>query len=523
MNKRASATLSDLLRESARARNYPFLERAALWEQRLLQHIAELDQLRAAQSQSDMLTLPPKANLEVQAPSPPSALKSKTGELTDASAREIAQRVAAKDASAVEVARAALERAQAQSALNAFITLRPEQVLEEARAIDARIARGEAPGPLAGVPIAVKDLMYVRGHPFTCGTRAMDGKEATRDAAAVARLREAGALILGTANLHELAYGVTSANPHFKPVQNPIAPEHIPGGSSGGSGALAAAGIAPITVGTDTGGSIRIPAACCGVAGFKPTHEAVSREGCWPLADTLDTIGPLARDVADAVLAFEAMAGLPQGYIGGKLVERPRLVRPERFFFEHLDAGVRACLESALGRLARAGATVLTADIAEIENAPAAQFITICTEACQSNWDLLTRRGEGIGPDVRLRLEVGQFIGAIDYVKAQRVRRRIRENTIAALANADVLIVPTLPIAVPKRDEMTIRFGGRIVPLPGVITRFTGPISAAGVPACSIVAGKDISGLPVSMQLVGRPGADATVLAVAKWAQSVLA
>jgi aspartyl-tRNA(Asn)/glutamyl-tRNA(Gln) amidotransferase subunit A len=396
-------------------------------------------------------------------------------------------------------------------------------VLAEARAIDERIARGEAAGPLAGVPVAVKDLMHVRGHPFTCGTRAMDGKVATRDAAAVAALREAGALILGTANLHELAYGVTSANPHFKHVQNPIAPGHIPGGSSGGSGAIIAAGIAPITVGTDTGGSIRIPAACCAVTGFKPTHEAVSREGCWPLADTLDTIGPLARDADDAVIAFEAMAGLPAGCISGKRIERPRLVRPERFFFEQLDAGVRTGVESALDRLTAAGASVQAGDIADIEYALAAQFVTICSEGCQSNWELLTRHGEGIGPDVRLRLEVGQFIGAIDYVKAQRIRRRIREGMIAALAQADVLIVPTLPIAIPKSGELTIRFGGRTVPLPGVITRFTGPISSAGLPSCSIPVGKDKSGLPVSVQLVGRPGADATVLAVAKWAQTVLA
>jgi aspartyl-tRNA(Asn)/glutamyl-tRNA(Gln) amidotransferase subunit A len=514
--------LADLLRASAQARNYSFLERAALWEERLGMHVGDLESIQRAPAGGDMLTLPPKAKLEMQAPAPARAVERHTDELAFASAHEIAQRVASKDISVVEVAKASLARAEAQKQLNAFITLRPERVLQEARAIDARIAKGSAPGALAGVPVAVKDLMYVRGHPFTCGTRAMDGKEAARDATAVARLREAGALIVGTANLHELAYGVTSANAHFGHVQNPTAPGHIPGGSSGGSGAAVAAGIAAIGVGTDTGGSIRIPAACCGVTGFKGSHEAVSREGCWPLADTLDHIGPLTRGLEDAVLAFELMAGLPAGCIGSKSIERPRLIKPEAFFYQHLDASVRECVEAALERFTSAGAELHARNIEDIEYVLAAQFVTICAEACQSDWELLTRRGEGISPDVRLRLEVGQFIGAIDYVKAQRLRRRIRENMIAALDGADVLIVPSLPVAIPESGTATIQFAGRTVPLPGVMTRFTGPFNAAAVPACSLPIGKDRRGLPVSVQFVGRPGADATVLAVAKWAENAL-
>jgi Asp-tRNA(Asn)/Glu-tRNA(Gln) amidotransferase A subunit family amidase len=514
--------LSDLLRASAKARKYPFLERAAFWEERLALHTADLDKLNRAPTGGDMLTLPPKAKLEVQAPRTPVSVDQRTDELTSASACEIAHRVASKDISALEVAEAALSRAEAHQHLNAFITLRPERVLEEARALDARIAKGEALGTLAGVPVAVKDLMSVRGHPFTCGTRAMDGKTAARDATAVARLREAGALIMGTANLHELAYGVTSANAHFGHVQNPTAPGHIPGGSSGGSGAAVAGGLAAIGVGTDTGGSIRIPAACCGITGFKPTHEAVSREGCWPLADTLDHIGPLARNVEDAVLAFEVMAGLPVGCISGKTIERPHLIKPEVFFYEHLDPDIRDRTEAALERLAGGGGSLSKRNIEDIEYAPAAQFITICAEGCQANWELLVRRGEGISPDVRLRLEVGQFIGAIDYIKAQRLRRRIRDNMIAALKDADVLVVPTLPIPIPKSGSTTIEFAGRMIPLPGAVTRFTGPFNSAGVPACSIAIGKDRHGLPVSLQFVGRPGADATVLAVARWAQEVL-
>jgi len=515
--------LADLLRISAEARKYPFLERAAFWEERLALHVADLERLGKAPTGTDMLTLPPKAKLEVQTPGSTPAAVQRTDELTSASAREIADRVAKKDISAVEVAKAALDRAQAHKHLNAFVTLRPERVLEDARALDARLAKDGKLGALAGVPVAVKDLMHVRGYPFTCGTRAMDGKESQRDATAIARLKDAGALIIGTANLHELAYGVTSANLHFGKVQNPTAPGHIPGGSSGGSGAAVAAGLAAIGVGTDTGGSIRIPAACCGITGFKPTHEAVSREGCWPLADTLDHIGPLTRDVEDAVLAFEVMAGLPPGCVSGKTIERPRLVKPAPFFYEHLDSGIRARVEAALKRLEGAGATLTQRSVDSVEYASAAQFVTLCAEGCQSNWELLTKRGEGISPDVRVRLEVGQFIGAIDYVKAQRVRRRIRDSMIAALRDADVFVLPTLPIPVPKSGLTAIEFAGRTVPLPGAMTRLTGPFNSAGVPVCSIAFDKDDQGLPVSLQFVGRPGADATVLAVARWAQAVLA
>jgi Asp-tRNA(Asn)/Glu-tRNA(Gln) amidotransferase A subunit family amidase len=316
---------------------------------------------------------------------------------------------------------------------------------------------------------------------------------------------------------------VNSANQHFGAVQNPTAPGHVPGGSSGGSGAAVAAGLAAIGVGTDTGGSIRIPAACCGVVGFKPTHEAVSREGCWPLADTLDHIGPLTRDVEDAVLAFEVMAGLPPGCIAGKTIERPRLIKPVPYFYDHLEPEIRARVETALRQLEGGGARLTQRSVEGIEYAAAAQFITICVEGCQSNWELLAKRGEGISPDVRLRLEVGQFVGAIDYVKAQRLRRRIRDSMIAALEDADVFVLPTLPISVPKSGVTTIDFAGRNIPLPGAMTRLTGPFNSAGVPVCSIAIGKDSRGLPVSLQFVGRPGADATVLAVAKWAQELFA
>jgi len=518
-------SLAELLRASAASRRYPFLERAALWEERLMLHVKDLESVVEAPASGDTLLMPPKAKLEVLPPPPATAaaLSTRSADLGFASAGEIASRVRQRELSPFEVARAIVERADAHRSLNAFITLRPEAVLREARQLEDRAQSGEDLGPLAGVPVAVKDLMYVKGYPFTCGTKAMPGDESASDAEVVAKLRAAGALIVGTTNLHELAYGVTSANPHFGHVANPAAPGHIPGGSSGGSAAAVAAGLAAIAVGTDTGGSIRIPAACCGIVGFKGTHEAVSRSGVWPLADTLDHIGPLARSVADAALGFEVMAGLPPGCIGSKSVERPRLIRPTPYFFDQLDGPVRERIEIVLRKLTGAGATLEERRIDAVQYAPAVQFVTIAADGCQSNWALLTGRGERIGPEVRVRLEIGQFIAAIDYIKAQRLRRQIRDGMIAALKNADVLALPTLPLSIPKQGLSTIAFAGRKMLLAGAVTRLTGPFNASGMPALSIPCGTDSKGLPVSLQLVGRPGADATVLAVGKWAEAVLA
>jgi aspartyl-tRNA(Asn)/glutamyl-tRNA(Gln) amidotransferase subunit A len=484
-------------------------------------HLQDLEAVLDASASSDMLPLPAKAKLEISPPrngEPPG----RSDDLCFASAAEIAARIRTRELSPFEVARAFVERADAHRSLHAFITLRPEAVLREARQLEVRVQAGEDLGPLAGVPVAVKDLMPVTGYPMTCGTKAIEALEQHHDAEVVARLRAAGALVMGTTNLHELAYGVTSANVHFGPVGNPIAPGRIPGGSSGGSAAAVAAGLAAIGVGTDTGGSIRIPAACCGIVGFKGSYDAVSRQGVWPLAFTLDHIGPLARSVADAALGFEIMAGLPAGCASAKQVDRPHLLRPASFFFDHLEDPVRDAAEAAIARLSAAGAQVDERTIEGIDHAPAVQFMTLCAEACQANWELLTTRPEGIAPDVRLRLEVGQFIGGIDYVKAQRLRRWLRDNMLAALGDAHVMVTPALSVRVPKAGLATIDIGGRVLPIPSALTRFSSPFNAAGLPAISIPAGKDDAGLPVNLQLVGRPGADATVLAVARWCEGAL-
>ncbi len=489
-----------LLRAIAEFRRYPFMERAALWEERLSLNQRELEAFFAVPEVDDApLLAPPKSTLAQQA-APPSVAPPVSkihDDICLASAVEIAARVRARALSPVAVAAAYLERAEANRHLNAFITLARDRVLADAEQLAKRIAGGEDPGALAGVPVAVKDLMHVRGYPLTGGTRAIDPKVSEFDAEVVARLRAAGAIIIGTANLHELAYGVTSINPHFGRVQNPWAPACIAGGSSGGSAAAVAAGLAAVAVGTDTAGSIRIPAACCGVVGLKPSYDAVSREGVMPLAWSLDHVGPIARSVEDAALMFEVMAGLSAGSIRSSQADdrlRLRIARPVPYFFDLLDAQVRARVDQVIALLVDAGASVADTAIAGVALAPAIQFMTICPEATNAHWRRLLDHGDKLGADVRVRLEIGQFLLGMDYVKAQRLRQRLRRAFLAALDSADVLITPTLAIPAPAADAVTVAIAGTNRPVHSVLTAFTAPFNSTGLPAITLPCGVDQHG-----------------------------
>lgn len=514
---------AEMLRAAARESGYPFGERADLWAQRLALHAADLGVLRGLRDLAE-----PQAPAVVPlawapgrgdwARAQPAATPLQPGN----SAAALAAAVRARQVSATALARAHLDRVAARSDLNAFVTVQPEQVLAEAAAVDARLGRGEDPGPLAGVPVGVKDLLQVRGYPFTCGTRALPGDPAMEDAEAVARLRAAGAVVLGTTNLHELAYGVTSANIHFGAVVNPLHPDRIPGGSSGGSGAAVAAHLAPLALGSDTGGSIRIPAACCGITGFKPTYDAVSRHGVAPLAWSLDHIGPLATDVQDAALAFLALAGLPAD-AGDPCPLPVRLLQPLGYLTELLHADTRADYEATLARLAAGGLPVTPVDMAGMAQVPLAQFPTICAEACLANWRALLEQPGGISPDVRLRLEIGQFIPAMDYLRAQGLRRALGDAVRALLGEDGILVLPTLPLPVPGVGATTVQVGDRDLPLVQAMTRLTSPFNALGLPALSLPVRGGRAGPPFSLQLVGPAGADLRVLAVGRQVEALLA
>jgi aspartyl-tRNA(Asn)/glutamyl-tRNA(Gln) amidotransferase subunit A len=399
---------------------------------------------------------------------------------------------------------AALERARQRADLNAFTYL-PARLEPAGRGI------------LAGVPVAVKDLMLVKGMPITAGSNAMDAEVAPRDAQVVARLRRAGAVIVGLANLHEFAYGITSDNPRFGRVVNPAAPSRIPGGSSGGSAAAVAAGIVPLAVGTDTAGSIRVPAACCGITGFKPSYDALPRDGVLDLAFSLDHVGPMGRTVDDCAVMFAALLDLPgvprwtRDSVAGLT-----LARLGGYFAEPLDQEVRGALDEAFAALAKEGARRIDRDIEGIELGAAIRFNTISAEATAFHDERLKARGERYGEDVRVRLEIGQFLPASWYVKAQRLRRELADRVEALLREADALLLPTMRAPARPVGEVRAKIGEREYALHTAVTDFTGPFNLTGMPAISVPWSRSRDGVPVCLQVVGARGRDWDVLAIAR-------
>lgn len=399
---------------------------------------------------------------------------------------------------------AALERARAAASLKAFTWL-PQSP-----------PAGGA-GLLGGAPIAVKDLMAVKGLTLTGGTRALDAAPASEDAAVVARLRAAGAAIVGLTNLHELAAGITSDNVHFGRVVNPASPDRVPGGSSGGSAAAVAAGIVRLAVGTDTAGSIRIPAACCGIVGFKPSYDVVPRAGVLDLAPSLDHVGPMAASVDDAARLFAAMLGLREmpAWTRARL-QGLRVARLGGYFAEPLDPEVRSALEAAMAAMRADGAAGSDLCIEGMELAPAIQFHTLCPESAAVHAERLRDRGADIGEEVRVRLEMGLFLPGPWYVKAQRMRRRLVERMDEAFATADLLLCPTLRTPAPKAGSARVQIDGREYPLHAALTQLTAPFNLAGLPAATVPWTRSRDGVPISIQLVGRRGADWAVLAAAR-------
>jgi aspartyl-tRNA(Asn)/glutamyl-tRNA(Gln) amidotransferase subunit A len=330
-------------------------------------------------------------------------------------------------------------------------------------------------------------------------------------------LKRAGALVIGLANLHELAYGVTSDNPHFGRVMNPVAPGRIPGGSSGGSAAAVAAGIVAMAVGTDTGGSIRIPAACCGIAGFKPSHDAVPRVGVLDLAPTLDHVGPMGSSVSDCAALFAAMLDMPDvpAWTYANLSNRT-VARLGGYFEQPIDEEVRRAIDAAVRALARDGARCIDRCIEGVEVAPAILFNTICAEATAVHAERLRTRGADMGEDLRVRLEVGHLLPGHWYVKAQRMREALVERIEAALEGADVLICATLRAPAPEVGQGRVRIGDRDYALHTAVTNLTAPFNLAGLPAASVPWTLSTEGVPICLQVVGPRGGDWRTLAIAQ-------
>jgi aspartyl-tRNA(Asn)/glutamyl-tRNA(Gln) amidotransferase subunit A len=414
----------------------------------------------------------------------------------------------------------ALARAEARPELNAFTLLMKDAALADAARADSEISDGHYRGPLHGVPITIKDLVDVAGTPTTAGSR-VPAHTATADAPVVRRLREAGAIVIGKTNLHEFAFGTTSDESAFGAVRHPLDPSKSAGGSSGGSAVSVAEGMGFGSVGTDTGGSIRIPAAACGIVGLKPSIGEISCDGVVPLSTTFDHVGPLARTVADAAMLFQAMKGVRVHEIA-PIAGALTFGVPRAYFFDRLEPETRACVEQALVRVREAGYALREIAIADA-TMTADVYLHICLpEASCYHAQLLADHAALYSPGVRLRLEMGRYILAEDYVRAMRLRAHLTASVDRALQRCDALLLPALPIPAPPIGATTVIVEGVELPTRATMLSRTQLFNITGHPAIALPAGRGSDGLPRSLQLVGARGRTERLLDVAAALESVI-
>lgn len=427
----------------------------------------------------------------------------------------LASRLRTRQLRAADLLEACLARIEQHRDLNAFIHVSAESARAEAESADREIARGRYRGPLHGIPISLKDLVDVAGIPTTAASRVRDGHVATADAPIVSRLRGAGAILIGKTNLHEFAFGTTTEDSAFGAARNPYDPSRSPGGSSGGSAIAVATGMSVASVGTDTGGSIRIPSAACGIVGLKPTVGEIPTDGVVALSCTLDHVGPMARSVLDAAIVYDRLAGAG-GSEPWSPVERPlRFVVPEPFYLERLDTEVRARFVDASGRLREAGHRVQSGSIENAALVPAVYLHIVMAEAAAYHARTLETMPEKYVPAVRIRLEMGRYVLGEDYVRAMRGRQALRRAVDAALQDADALLLPSLAIPAPPLGVNSVDAGGTKEPVRAITLRLTQTFNITGHPALSLPMGRTGSGLPCGCQLVGRFGATRELLRVA--------
>jgi aspartyl-tRNA(Asn)/glutamyl-tRNA(Gln) amidotransferase subunit A len=428
-----------------------------------------------------------------------------------------AEALRTKKVSSLELTNEALERiARDNQRLNAFITVDAECARARASAMDAELSHGIDRGPLHGIPFAHKDLVYTKGMRTTGGSRILAGFVPDHDADIAINLNNAGAVLVGKTNLHEFAYGITSTNPHFGAVRNPWDTERIPGGSSGGSGAAVAAGVLALATGTDTGGSIRIPASFCGVTGLKPTFGLISKRGVMPLGWTMDHMGPITKTVRDAAVSFHAMAGLAAGYVPPNDVDIRglRIGLPVNYYFDKLDLEVAESVRAAVQTAAALGARIIDVKVPDVDALNVIGRVLLLAEATSVHRENLLHRRAEIGADVRILLDQGRLIRASDYVDAQRLRR-IYIRTFSKLWSAvDCIFTPATPTPAPKIGEMTMKVGGADEDVRLATTRLVRAINVLGIPALSIPCGFTKSGLPIGLQILGAPRAEDMILRI---------
>jgi aspartyl-tRNA(Asn)/glutamyl-tRNA(Gln) amidotransferase subunit A len=437
---------------------------------------------------------------------------------------DLGRRLKSKEITAEAATEGCLTRiTERNRSLNAYITVLVDEALEQARELDQEIASGGYRGPLHGVPISLKDLIDLRNAPTTAASRVREGHIARRDATIVARLRSAGAIFIGKTNLHEFALGTTNEESAYGPVLHPFDDTRSPGGSSGGSAASVLAGMAYATIGTDTGGSIRIPSAACGLVGLKPTIGEIPIDGIVPLSESFDHAGPICLSVEDAALLYGVLRGIPNPVAPApRDVSGLRFGIPRPYFFDLMDPQVLARFDESCERLKSAGAILEDVAIAHTKEIAAIYVHIALPEAAAYHAPTLESRPQDYTENVRLRLEMGRYVLAEDYVRAQRGRQQLTREVREALGGRDGLLLPSMPVPATKLGAPTVSIGGIEESVRNITLRLTQLFNITGHPAISLPCGKTDEGLPVGIQIVGTRNRTPELLDVAASVEGVL-
>ncbi|MBI4219696.1 MAG: amidase [Chloroflexi bacterium] len=449
-------------------------------------------------------------------------------DLSFASIHELAPQVRTGKLSPVRLVEIALERIERiDPALNSFYVVMKESALKAAHSLAQEVREGKYRGPLHGIPVGLKDLFDVVGEKTTGGSTILKNNVARADATVTRQLREAGAIIIGKLNMVEFAMGATGMNPHYGPARNPWDTARITCGSSGGSGAAVAAGLCVAALGSDTGGSVRMPAAVCGIAGLKPTYGLISRHGVLDLSWTCDHVGPMARRVVDCAYLMNALAGhdpldpasareFPPDFAAGigQGLRGIRVGVPQHYFFDGVDPEIEAAVRGAVELMAENGSQVRPVAMPWVSSGRAINMTVMMAEAVSVHEGWLKNHREQYSGEVRARLEAAQTMSALDYIRGQRARRWFNEKMAAAMRDVDVLVTPTVAIQTPTIEECTPPPGANEGRAGGTLGMFTGVFNTTGMPSLSVTCGYTRAGMPIGMMISGKPFEDGTVLRV---------
>lgn len=453
-------------------------------------------------------------------------------ELLKLTISEVAPLIQSRAVSPVELTEAALAQAERlQPTLNSFITIMREEALAQAEAAEAALALGEYLGPLHGIPIGIKDNIATAGITTTVGAKALKDNVPDEDAEVVRRCKAAGAIIIGKENLEEFAAGATSNNPHYGAVHNPWGLDHIPGGSSGGGGANVAAGVTFASLGTDLGGSVRLPGAFCGVVGLKQTFGRVSQRGLLVTSFNGDHIGPMTRSVRDSALVLQVIAGYDPldpstvpvplddyALVMERGIQGLTMGIPSNHYFDLLDPEVEAAVRRAIAALEELGVASREVSLPSMQYAGALRFSAMA-DSVVTHEPLIESAREDYSADTLYRTLAGQFVLGRDYAKAMKVQRIIKEEHARVLQDVDFLVTPTTPMPAPRIDAESIMVGDQRQkvrgPGSGHISRNTSPMNATGFPAITTPCGFSEAGLPIGLQFIGRPWEEGNMFRIA--------